>query len=242
MIGSAWGTSPGTTDDAVPPAAGCRVGDPHRRRGGLLPRGRRDACQPRGPGGGRAADAGGRSRPRGAGVAAGRPPAEPAAAPPPVELSPGPVSLSADGLRTVAGPAAPEPPPPLPGREAVRIDIEASETEPNDTIAGANLAGLGTAIDGDADRGRSRLLRARRAGRHPRRPGREPRRLTRRRRAHALRRRRAGRSAAPDTNAQLGVRTTTLERLIDGPRYYVAGARASGAAGAYQLTVAPRRR
>ena len=172
----------------------------------------------------------------------GRPPAEPAAAPPPVELSPGPVSLSADGLRTVAVPAAPEPPPPLPGREAVRIDIEASEIEPNDTIAGANAAGLGTAISGDLTAGdldyfaldmpagtRGDLV----AGLVV---------LTGDAGLSIFDE--AGRPlGSADTNAQLGVRTTMLERLIDGPRYYVlVRGVPTGAAATYRLTVATRRR
>jgi hypothetical protein len=44
-------------------------------------------------------------------------------------------------------------PPPLPGREAARIAVEAAEAEPNDTLAGANLAPLGASIEGRLGQG-----------------------------------------------------------------------------------------
>ena len=66
------------------------------------------------------------------------------------------------GLRASRGP-----PPPLPGREAVRIEIEASEAEPNDTLPGANLAGLGVSVDGTLGAGRPGLVRDRRGRREP---------------------------------------------------------------------------
>ena len=170
------------------------------------------------------------------------PPAVAPAAPPPVALSPGPVSLSADGRRTVAGPARRKRPPPLPGREAVRIDIEAEETEPNDMLAGANVARLGTAIvgalaPGDLDyfaadvppgsrgdvvvglvvlTGDAGLTLFDEAGRP---------------------------LGSADTSARLGVRTTMLERLIEGPRYYVlVRGVPTGAPATYHLTIATRRR
>ena len=86
-------------------------------------------------------------------------PSEPAAPPPaataPQVLGEG-VGLARDAGRTVAA-ALPARPPPLPGRPAAVIDIEASEAEPNDTLAGAELDGppLGVAIVGSIGPGES---------------------------------------------------------------------------------------
>ena len=63
------------------------------------------------------------------------------------------VTLSADRRRTVATPLPPAPPPPPPGREVARISVEASEAEPNDSLASANVVPLGTAIDGRLEPG-----------------------------------------------------------------------------------------
>ncbi len=169
------------------------------------------------------------------------PPIEPVE-PPPVALTQSPLSLSADGQRTVATPGAPQKPPPLPGREAVRIGIEATEIEPNDMLAGANAAPLGTAIagaltPGDLDyfaldvppglrgdivaglvvlTGDAGLTLFDDAGRP---------------------------LGSADTSAPLGVRTTLVERLIEGPRYYVlVRGVPTGTPATYHLTVAARRR
>ena len=170
---------------------------------------------------------------------AAQPPGAPAE-PPPLALSP--VALSADGRRTVAGPVASAKPPPLPGREAVRIAIEAAEAEPNDTLAAANAASTGTAIvgaltAGDLDHfavdvppgsrgdivaglvvltGDAGLTIFDEAGRP---------------------------LGSADTSARLGVRTTVLERLIEGPRYYVlVRGVPTGAPATYQLTLTTTRR
>lgn len=160
----------------------------------------------------------------------------------PVEVALGPVSLSADGQRTVVRPPTPAPPPPLPGREATRIAIEASEIEPNDSLPAANLAGIGTAVTGtltagnldyfaidmpDGTRGdfvAGLLVLTGDAG------------LTVFDEA--------GRPlGSADTNNQIAVRTTLLERLIDGPRFYVlVRGVPAGAEADYRLTLAVRRR
>jgi hypothetical protein len=75
-------------------------------------------------------------------------PAPPTAAPP--ALGEG-IGLTLDAGRTVAAPlAAPAAarPPPLPRRPPAVIAIEASEAEPNDTLAAANRTPLGVAIAG----------------------------------------------------------------------------------------------
>jgi hypothetical protein len=159
------------------------------------------------------------------------------------ELAAG-ITLSADRQRTVAvAPSAPGPeagpPPPLPGRVAARIEIEAAEAEPNDTLAGANRAAFGISItgtlaDGDHDyftvevpaglegeivaslvvqEASASLTLFDDAGR-------------------AL-------GTAP-TFEQISVRTTFVERRIDGPRYYVLVTAPSEADAAYQLTIAAR--
>lgn len=74
---------------------------------------------------------------------------DPAGSAAPTELTG--LTLSADGTRTIHRPSGQ--PPPLPGREVAHISIEATEAEPNDTIAGANAAPLGTSILGHAARG-----------------------------------------------------------------------------------------
>ncbi len=59
-----------------------------------------------------------------------------------------PITVTADGRRTALGTPVPTPPPPLPGREATPLSVEAAEAEPNDTLPGANRARTGVAIDG----------------------------------------------------------------------------------------------
>lgn len=157
---------------------------------------------------------------------------------------PGAVSLSPDGQRTVAvvPPVVPPrgPVPPLPGREAARIAIEGQEAEPNDTLAAANAAALGTAVDGvvapgDRDwfavdvppRTRGVLvvgLVTEDAGV-----------------ALALLDD-AGRPIGLGTTLdEIRVRSTTLERPLDSPRFYVRVTPTTEAAARYQLTVAARR-
>jgi hypothetical protein len=157
---------------------------------------------------------------------------------PPVTIAA--IEASPDGLRTVA---APSPLPPVPGRQAVRIDIEAAEAEPNDTLAAANAAALGTAIAGALGPGdldffafdpppglRGEIVAALTvvegdAGLTLYDDAGEPR-------------------GGGDTHAEVGVRTTTLARLIEAPRYYVLVRPSPGdatAAARYHLTVAARR-
>jgi hypothetical protein len=151
------------------------------------------------------------------------------------------VEVSGDGLRTVA--AASPPLPPTPGRPAIRIDIEAAEAEPNDTLAAANAARLGTAITGTLGPGdldffafdtppglRGEIVAALTvlegdAGLTLYDDSGEPR-------------------GGGDTHEQVSVRTTTLARLIEAPRYYVLvrqSPEASTAPARYHLTVATRR-
>ncbi len=169
------------------------------------------------------------------------PAVESAAAPEPVAALPVGIGLSTDGLQTVAAPVA-QPPPPLPGRPAVRIDIEASEAEPNDTLASANAAGLGTAIVGSLAAGdldyyavdippgrRSDLLASL---------------LVLDGDAGLTVFDDAGRAlGSADTSQQISVRSTTLERQIDRPRYVVlVRGVPPGASATYQLTIASRPR
>jgi hypothetical protein len=167
---------------------------------------------------------------------AGPPPSEPE------EPEPAPVALSVseDGLRTIAAPTAT--PPPLPGRPATRIAIEAAEAEPNNTIAAANSAELGTAItaslgEGDLDyfavdipagmRAElvvSLVVFAGDAG------------ITIFDDAGAP-------LGGADTSEQISVRTTKLVRMIDKPRYHVlVRPAAPGGTATYQLTIAARPR
>jgi hypothetical protein len=161
--------------------------------------------------------------------------------PEPVAAAPGVVVVSADGRRTVAAAPPPAPPPPLPGREAARIVIEAREAEPNDTLAGANVAALGVAIDGelapgdrdwfavDVPAGTSGALVANLVAED------------------------ASVSLAlfDDAGQTLGiaatigairVRSASLERRLDGPRFYVRVTPNADGPASYQLTVAARPR
>jgi hypothetical protein len=172
------------------------------------------------------------------GRAGGEPPA---AAPDPVALAPDGITVSADGLRTVARPGAPAPPPPLPGRPAARITIEASEAEPNDNLAVANTTALGTAVEGilepgDLDyfavdvpegtrgevvvnllavEGDCELTLFDDAG-------------------QAL--------GTVQTRSALSARAANLVRKIDRPRYHVLVLAVADGRASYQLTVAARRR
>ena len=168
-----------------------------------------------------------------------------AGAPPPTAEAPAPLTVasveaSGDGLRTVAAPA---PLPPTPGRPAVRIDIEAAEAEPNDTLAAANAAGLGTAITGALGPGDLDFFAFDTT------PGRRGEIVA----ALTVLEGDAGLtlyddSGEPrgngDTHEQVSVRTTTLARLIEAPRYYVLvrqSPEASAVPARYHLTVAARR-
>ena len=166
----------------------------------------------------------------------------PAPAPDPMVLAPVGITLSDDGLRTVATSAdAPGPPPPLPGREAARIAIQAAEAEPNDNLAMANVAALGTAIAGTLDggdldyfavdvpagirgeivvnllvlEGDAELTLFDDAG-------------------QAL--------GSVRTRSALNARAVTLVRKIDRPRYHALVLAVPAAPATYQLTVAARRR
>ncbi len=165
----------------------------------------------------------------------------------PVEDAPVPavvasVEVSSDGLRTVAGAAPPTtPPPPIPGRPASRIAVEAAEAEPNDTLAAANVAELGIAITGTLAPGDLDFF----AFDPP--PGFRGEIVA----ALTVLAGNAGLtlyddSGAPlgsnDTREQISVRTTSLARMIEAPRYYVLVRQASEDAGpaTYHLTVAAR--
>lgn len=166
--------------------------------------------------------------------------------PAPAPITVGAVSISADGTRTVAAePPKPviAPPPALPGRPAVKIDIEASEAEPNDTLAAANAAQLGTAIVGDLGEGDLDFFAF---GMPPGLRGEVVAALT-------VLEGNAGLTmyddtgeaiGSMDTPEQISVRTATLVRMIDAPVYYVmvrANPDRPGPA-KYHLTVAARRR
>ena len=135
----------------------------------------------------------------------------------------GAVSISADGTRTVAAePPKPviAPPPAMPGRPAVKIDIEASEAEPNDTLAAANVAQLGTAIVGELGEGDLDFFAF---GMPPGLRGEVVAALT-------VLEGNAGLTmyddtgeaiGSMDTPEQISVRTAMLARMIDAPAYYV---------------------
>jgi hypothetical protein len=166
--------------------------------------------------------------------------------PPPVEppepaLAVPEITVSADRRRTVALPPAPEPPPPLPGRPAARLEIEASEAEPNDTLAGANLAPLGVAIDGSlTHRDRDYFAVDVPAGTR----GEIVANLVTEDAILTLTLfDDAGQAlGTASTYSQLAVLTTSVARLIERPRYVVLVLAPDGALGAYQLTIAARPR
>lgn len=147
----------------------------------------------------------------------------------------GTLAVSTDGRRTVARPAR-TPPPPLPGREVVRIEVEATEAEPNDTLAGANVAPLGVSIlgiaaEGDVDSfafdvtgGGRKVVVATLS--------------TRDASAAILLFDDAGRPLGrARTIDEIRVRMATLERPLDAARYYVQVVGLSPAPAAYQLTL-----
>ena len=162
--------------------------------------------------------------------------APPAPTAPPV-LGEG-VAVAIGEGRTVAAPLAAKPPS-LPGRPATVIAIEASEAEPNDTLASANRAALGVAIVGDVGPGESDWF----AFDVPAGTG-----------GTLVANLTVGDASAAlglydDAGQTLGIATTydalalrkvTLERRPDAPRYYVV-VRGGDAATDYHLTVAIRR-
>jgi hypothetical protein len=166
---------------------------------------------------------------------AGPPPAQP------VVVAEAPLVLSTSGSQTGKGQHQPGPPPPLPGREAARITVEASEAEPNDTLAGANVAAIGVSIDGTLTAGDRDWF----AIDVPPRPrGVLVANLVTEDASVIL-------TLLDDAGQTLGiaatldeirVRTATLERKLDSPRFYVLVTPSSDAAARYQLTVAARRR
>jgi hypothetical protein len=160
-------------------------------------------------------------------------PGRPAATGPPEADEDMPV-LSLDGATEAARP------PPLPGRVAAVVTIEAREAEPNDNLAAANVATLGTAITGtlgpgDLDyfaipvptghrgeivvnlvalEGDAELTLFDDVG-------------------QAL--------GTMGTRSELSARTVALVRKLDRPRYHVLVLTPAGEA-TYQLTIAARRR
>jgi hypothetical protein len=146
--------------------------------------------------------------------------------------------LAPEGLRSVPVPPPAGPIPPLPGRAAATIDIEAIEAEPNDTLAAANLGRLGTAIDGalgvgdrdyfaiDVPAGARGQLVANL--------------LVEDASVGLTLFDDAGQTLGTATTfEELAIRSTRLERKLDAPRYYVL-VQALDAPTRYQLTVAAR--
>jgi hypothetical protein len=173
-------------------------------------------------------------------VAAWLPRPLPAPATPRIAASMPPIVLSPDGRRTEVAPTPPGPPPPLPGRAAVSLQIEASEAEPNDTLPSANRAAPGVAIDGSLQPGdrdwfaidvprssRGRLVANL---------------VTEEASVFMTLFDEAGQTLGiAQTLDQVRVRTAALERNLDGPRYYVLLTPASEVPARYQLTLAARR-
>lgn len=167
----------------------------------------------------------------------GAPPPE-ADAPPPRIVIDG-FAVARDAGRTVVA-AVPAKQPPLPGREAAVIAIEASEAEPNDSLAGANRASLGTAILGTVAAGESDWFAFDMPASAK---GTVVANLTVGNAAAAV-------SLLDDAGQTLGIATTfdalamrkaTLERALAAGRYYVL-VRGIDAPTDYHLTVALRRR
>jgi hypothetical protein len=174
-------------------------------------------------------------------LAGGRPAAPSADATGPITVAS--VEVSGDGRSTVVAAAPATPPPPLPGRPATRIDIEAVEAEPNDTLAAANAAELGIAITGALGPGdldffafdpptgmRGEIVAALtvlegNAGLTLYDDSGEP-------------------LGGGDTREQISVRTTTLARMLGAPRYYLLVRQSPEEVthpARYHLTVAARR-
>jgi hypothetical protein len=152
-----------------------------------------------------------------------------------------PVLLSGDQARTEL---APPPPagraPPLPGREVTPIRVEATEAEPNDTLPSGNLAMPGVAIAGSLGAGdrdwfavdiakgtRGRLVATV---------------VTEEASVTMTLFDDAGQALGiARTIDEVRVRTATLERGLDRPRYYLLLMPATDVAARYQLTVGARR-
>jgi hypothetical protein len=166
------------------------------------------------------------------------------ATPPPAGA--GPVSIGTglviapEGLRSVPLQPKPAPLPPLPGRVAATIDIEGAEAEPNDTLAAANRARIGVAIDGhlepgdrdyfaiDVPPGTRGLLVANL--------------MVEDTSVSLTLFDDAGQTLGTATTfEELAIRNTRIERKLDGPRYYVL-VQPLGGPTPYQLTVAARPR
>lgn len=167
-----------------------------------------------------------------------RPAPEPPPAPAPVIE--GSLALSGDGRRIVTL-APPTPPPPLPGREATEIAIEAIETEPNDTIAGANLAALGASILGWVDEGDTDTF-AFDVG-NSRRDAVVATIVTRDASAAIVLLDDAARPlGSARTIDEIRVRTASLERPLNAGRYYVQVIGLTPAPAAYELVLTAERR
>lgn len=158
----------------------------------------------------------------------------------PMAITAAPIVLSADRRRTELAPTPSGPPPPLPGREAASIRIEASEAETNDTLPSANVAAPGVGIDGTLSPGdrdwfavdvpegmRGRLVATL---------------VTEDASVSMTLFDDAGQTLGiAQTLEQVRVRTATLDRNLDGPRYYLLLMPGSDAPARYQLTLAVRR-
>lgn len=160
--------------------------------------------------------------------------------PPPTTAVPGAITLSPDARRTIATPSSGHPPP-LPGREAARITIEAAEVEPNDTTAGANAAPLGVSILGHAAESDSDIFAFDIPEGH--RDVIVASLTTRDASAALVLYDDAGRPLGiARTINEIRVRVATLERDLDASRYYVQIIGLSPGSTTYQLTVATARR
>ena len=171
----------------------------------------------------------------------GGPAPEAASEPEPVAVVDGGVTLSPDGLRTVATPAPPPPPPPLPGRPAAQITIEAAEAEPNDNLAIANRGEPGTAIVGALAGGDLDYF----GFDMPERPRGEivANLVVLKGDASITLFDDAGQGlGTAETHATLSVRAASLVRKLDRPRFHVLVLATSEAEVAYQLTLAVRPR
>lgn len=167
----------------------------------------------------------------------------PRAAPPPEEpvtIASAPITVTADGRRTALGTPVPTPPPPLPGREATPLSVEAAEAEPNDTLPGANRARTGVAIDGTLAAGDrdwfSVDIPATRRGRLV---------ATLVTTDASVTMTLFDDSGQPlgiaRTIDEVSVRTATLERALARPRYFILLMPESEAPARYQLLLATRR-
>lgn len=164
----------------------------------------------------------------------------PTPAPPLAPSVIGTITVSPDARRTIAMSTA-GPPPPLPGREATRIAIEATEAEPNDTLAGANTAPLGTSILGHVAEDDSDTFAFDISG--PTRDVIVASLATRDASAALVLYDDAGRAlGTARTINEIRVRVATLERSLEASRYYVQVIGLSPGTAPYQLTVAAERR